>query len=62
MDCLVLIHACPHPLNTAADYPRCRIGVELGVAEPMTEDDICLNHCDENRRGFANNALYYLGA
>lgn len=62
MDCLVLIHACPHPLNTAADYPRCRIGVEVSVAEPMTEDDICLNHCDENRRGFANNALYYLGA
>ncbi|MBU2886509.1 urea carboxylase-associated family protein [Gilvimarinus agarilyticus] len=62
MDCLVLIHACPHPLNQSPEYPRCRIGVSLGLAEPMTEEDVCLNHCDENGRGFANNALYHLGA
>jgi urea carboxylase-associated protein 2 len=61
MDALVLIHACPHPLRMAEDYPRHRIGVELGVAVPMSEDDACLNHCDENRRGFKNNALYHLG-
>jgi uncharacterized protein len=61
MDILVLIHACPHPLQKAEAYPRHRIGVELSIAAPMTEDDICLNHCDENRRGFKNNALYYLG-
>ncbi|NKI16258.1 urea carboxylase-associated family protein [Spongiibacter sp. KMU-166] len=61
MDTLVVLHACPHPLNTSADYPRRRIGVELAVAPPMTEDDPCLNLCDENRRGFANNALYHFG-
>lgn len=61
MDALVLIHACPHPLRMADDYPRHRIGVELSVAAPMSEDDVCLNHCDENRRGFKNNALYHLG-
>lgn len=62
MDTLVLIHACPHPLKQADTYPRCPVGVTLGKAEPMSDDDICLNHCDENRRGFANNALYHLGA
>ncbi|MEX1666546.1 urea amidolyase associated protein UAAP1 [Zhongshania arctica] len=62
MDALVLIHACPHPLRQAEQYPRHRIGIELGSAEPMTDNDICLNHCDENRRGFKNNALYYLGS
>jgi urea carboxylase-associated protein 2 len=62
MDTLVLLHACPHPLNSAAEYPRYDIGIDMAVATPMTEDDLCLNHCDENRRGFANNALYHLGA
>jgi urea carboxylase-associated protein 2 len=62
MDALVLIHACPHPLQQAEQYPRHRIGIELGLSEPMIDDDICLNHCDENRRGFTNNALYYLGS
>ena len=61
MDTLVLIHACPHPLRESERYPRHRIGLEISVAAPMTDDDVCLNHCDENRRGFKNNALYYLG-
>ena len=61
MDTLVVLHACPHPLNTAEAYPNYGVSLELGLAEPVAEDDECLNACDENRRGFANNALYYLG-
>ncbi|GAB3373900.1 DUF1989 domain-containing protein [Spongiibacter taiwanensis] len=62
MDTLVLLHACPHPLSDATTYPRKAIGLGLATAAPVGEDDLCLNHCDENRRGFANNALYHLGA
>ena len=62
MDTLVLLHSCPHPLNQAAEYPAKAVQIELGTALPVAADDACLNHCDENRRGFANNALYYLGA
>jgi len=62
MDTLVLLHNCPHPLNTAASYPAGPITVELGTALPVAADDPCRNSCPENRRGFANNALYYLGA
>lgn len=62
MDTLVLLHSCPHPLNLSSEYPARPVGIELGVAEPVTLDDVCRNHCPENRRGFANNALYYLGA
>lgn len=62
MDTLVVLHNCPHPLNRAAVYPRKPLGVSLSVAPAMGEDDVCLNHCAENRRGFANNALYHLGA
>jgi urea carboxylase-associated protein 2 len=62
MDVLVLLHTCPHPLNRSSEYPRGPVQVELGIAAPMLGDDPCRNHCDENRRGFENNALYYLGA
>ncbi len=62
MDTLVVMHACPHPLNASEHYPSKSVGIELGTAVPVAQDDFCLNLCDENRRGFANNALYYLGA
>ncbi len=61
MDTLVLLHTCPHPLDHSADYPRKNIQLELGVAEPMTDDDFCKNFRPENGRGFQNNSLYHLG-
>ena len=61
MDTLVVMHSCPHPLNKSETYPAKPVGIEIGIAAPVQEDDLCLNFCDENRRGFANNALYYLG-
>lgn len=61
MDTLVIVHACPHPLNTAAEYPRKPLLLELGEAETIAEDDACKNLCSENTRGFQNNALYHLG-
>jgi len=62
MDTLVVMHTCPHPLQMAADYPRKPVQVHLEKAPPVLADDYCLNLCDENRRGFQNNALYHLGA
>lgn len=61
MDTLVIMHTCPHPLNTASVYPHKPVEVFLEKASPMQPDDYCLNFCDENRRGFHNNALYHLG-
>jgi len=61
MDSLVIMHNCPHPLSTAAEYPRKPVQIHLEQAEPVQPDDYCLNLCDENRRGFRNNALYHLG-
>jgi urea carboxylase-associated protein 2 len=62
MDTLVIMHSCPHPLSQAEQYPRYRVGIELGLAEDIKDDDLCRNSCDENQRGFRNNELYYLGA
>lgn len=61
MDTLVLMHSCPHPLNHAEQYPRRSILCELFHAEPVNDNDKCINHCPENTRGFENNRLYHLG-
>jgi len=60
MDTLVILHTCPHPMNPAVEYPRKPIRYELCKAAPPADDDICLTHCEENRRGFQNTALYHL--
>jgi urea carboxylase-associated protein 2 len=61
MDTLVLMHTCPHPLNCAESYPQKSVQIELGVAEPVAEDDYCKNFRAENGRGFQNNDLYHIG-
>jgi len=61
MDTLVILHTCPHPLDQATDYPKQPIGVELGTALDIQDDDYCMNFREENKRGFKNNQLYYLG-
>ncbi len=60
MDTLVVLHACPHPLNTAERYPFKPVQIELGEADPVSEDDYCKNFRPENQRGFMNNDLYHL--
>ncbi|GAA3944932.1 urea amidolyase associated protein UAAP1 [Allohahella marinimesophila] len=62
MDTLVLLHTCPHPLNDAERYPAKPVELSISVAPAVTEDDYCRNFRPENQRGFANNALYYLGS
>ncbi|APH57587.1 putative cytosolic protein [Granulibacter bethesdensis] len=60
MDTLVLLHTCPHPLNSSASYPRRPVAYELLKAEPVAEDDACKHFRPENERGFENNRLYHL--
>lgn len=61
MDTLVLLHTCPHPLNSAEAYPFKPVQIELSQAQPVDDDDYCRNFRPENQRGFINNALYHLG-
>lgn len=62
MDTLVVMHACPHPLNKANEYPFNPVKIELGIADSVAPDDYCKNFRPENQRGFQNNELYYLAA
>lgn len=61
MDTLVVLHTCPHPLNSDSDYPESSVQIHLNKAETVSDDDHCMNACAENLRGFRNNALYHLG-
>ena len=62
MDTLVLLHACPHPLNNEEHYPFKKIQIDVGEADAVTDDDYCKNFRPENQRGFQNNILYHLAA
>lgn len=62
MDTLVMLHTCPHPLNTEKTYPKKSISMTIEKSAPVADDDFCKLSRPENARGFANNALYYLGA
>src|SRR5271156_5058368 len=43
MNSLVLLHTCPPPLNSAAEYPRHAVALQLSKAEPVAGDDFCRN-------------------
>jgi len=61
MNTLVLMHTCPHPLNSASEYPRKAIEYQIRQSAPVSENDYCKNFRPENQRGFKNNELYHLG-
>lgn len=58
MDTLVVFNTCPHPLDTAAEYPRKPLQYALFKAQPVADNDACRHSCGENARGFINTALY----
>lgn len=59
MDVLLILSNTPNPLDPNHIYPSVPINLGITDAEPIQENDICLNHCPENRRAFEN-TLYYL--
>lgn len=60
MDTLVVFHTCPHPLNTAEQYPKKPVRYQLFEADTVSKDDFCMNSRPENQRGFENNRIYHL--
>lgn len=59
MDTLVLLHTCPHPMNPSEEYPSLPVHYQIRRAEPVADDDFCMNFRPENKRGFENNRVYY---
>ncbi|MFC4101516.1 urea amidolyase associated protein UAAP1 [Paenibacillus xanthanilyticus] len=59
MDVLAVLSNTPNPLDARTRYPSVPVKIEVLEAEPMRDDDICLNHRDENRRAYENTWSYY---
>ncbi|MBB3110184.1 hypothetical protein FHS18_002251 [Paenibacillus phyllosphaerae] len=59
MDVLLVLSNTPNPLDPRTDYPSVPVRIEVLQAEPVDEQDICLNHRPENRRAFENTWSYY---
>ncbi|MFB3162561.1 urea amidolyase associated protein UAAP1 [Neobacillus sp. 179-J 1A1 HS] len=60
MDVLLVLSNTPNPLDTRHTYLSTPIEVKIKGAEPVRENDICLNHRDENRRAFENTWEYVM--
>jgi uncharacterized protein YcgI (DUF1989 family) len=60
MDILLVLSNTPNPLDTNHTYRSTPIEVKIKDAEPVRENDICLNHRDENRRAFENTWEYVM--
>ncbi|WP_128103149.1 urea amidolyase associated protein UAAP1 [Paenibacillus sp. DCT19] len=54
MDLLLVVSNTPNPLDPETSYPDSAIELTFSEAEPVTLDDRCVVHCDENRRAFEN--------
>jgi urea carboxylase-associated protein 2 len=59
MDTLVVLNTCPHPMNPSTEWAPPPVELTIYRADPVADDDVCRNSCDENRRGFANTAVYH---
>ncbi len=59
MDTLVVLNSCPHPMDPATEWSPKTTELVIYQTDPVAEDDACMNHCDENRRGFALTATYH---
>lgn len=58
MDCIVLLHAGPHPLAPGARYAPPDVRLEAFRGAPPTTADPCRHRCPENERGYLNTERY----
>lgn len=54
MDVLLILSNTPNPLDTSNTYSSVPVELTITDAQPVQEDDRCLNHRPENRRAFEN--------
>jgi uncharacterized protein len=54
MDCIVLLHAGPHPLSAATRYAPPDVQLAVFRSAPLSADDPCRHRCPENERGYLN--------
>lgn len=60
MNVLVLLNACPHPLNDEPGYQPKPVELSISRVPAPMRDDRCRTLCAENARGFVLTELYFL--
>ena len=59
MDIVLLLSNTPNPHDPRTNFPSVPIELEVLPAEPVEEDDYCVNYRPENKRAFENTWDYY---
>jgi len=54
MDCIVLLHAGPHPLAAGTRHAPPDVQLEVYRSAPVAVQDACRHRCPENERGYLN--------
>ncbi len=60
MNVLLVVSSAPHPLDTTTQYKPAAVKLSAWHAGLAGADDVCRNHCEQNKRGFINTERYYL--
>lgn len=58
MDCIVVLHAGPHPLSRSSRYAPDGVLLQAYRSAPAAADDACRSRCPENERGYQNTERY----
>lgn len=58
MNVLLVLSNTPHVMEEG-EYNPSDVQLTLHKAEPLTQDDYCLNFSEQSQRAFANNARYF---
>jgi urea carboxylase-associated protein 2 len=58
MDCIVILHAGPHPLDPGTRYAAPDVVLQAFLSAPVGAEDACRNRCPENVRGYINTERY----
>jgi urea carboxylase-associated protein 2 len=60
MDVLVVLSNTPHLLDPVTRYAPKPLELSVGHAAPVSHDDVCRTHCEQNARGFELTESYHL--
>jgi uncharacterized protein len=59
MNVLVVLSTAPHPLDVRNQYEPGDVLLTAWQAGLATNDDVCAQHCEQNKRGFINTSRFY---
>ena len=59
MNVLVVLSTAPHPLDLRHQYQPADVLLTAWHAGLATNEDVCVQHCEQNKRGFINTTRFY---